>query len=158
MAAGATLGTLPRLFGERFSWTTLNEVLRGFRLGSALALSTLLGACGGGDGSVSLATRYARVESCVGFEAAMPLLRLEPAVECPMSRKPCCLESVGYFPCAAGQCGANGRYEPDTKTIVLPEGCDIGFEHESVHHLLDAETGDPDMQHKSPLFALCGNS
>ena len=123
-----------------------------------LALATLLASCGGGGGRVSLETRFERVSSCTGLAAPFPLIRVEPAIECPTSRTRCCLEGVAFQPCPQGQCGANGRYERDTQTIVLPEGCDIGFEHESVHHLLFIETGDADEGHQSPLYAACGNS
>ena len=123
-----------------------------------LALATLLAACGGGGGKLSLETRFERVASCTGLAAPFPLVRFEPATECPTSGRRCCLASFEFRPCPQGLCGAAGKYEQDTQTIVLPEGCDIGFEHESVHHLLFVETGDADEGHQSPLYAACGNS
>jgi len=123
-----------------------------------LALVVLLSACGSGGGGRSFEDRFADVESCAALSAAMPAIRFDPAVDCPTSRRRCCLAKIPFFECAAGLCGANGSYEQDTGTIVLPVGCSIGFEHESVHHLLFETTGDADASHTSPLFEACGNS
>ena len=124
-----------------------------------LLLAVILSACGGGGGGgPSFASRFADVEACTGLAAAMPAVRSDPAVDCPTSHRHCCLESVPFFECSAGICGANSLYEQNTATIVLPSGCSIGFEHESVHHLLFTTTGDPDAGHTSALFGACGGS
>jgi hypothetical protein len=121
-----------------------------------VVLALVLSACGSGGGP-SLETRFEQVESCTGLSAPVPNVRVEPVVACPTSHRMCCLESVSFFDCPEGRCGATGKYERETGTIVLPKGCSAGFEHESVHHLLFHATADPDVAHRSPLFRECGN-
>ena len=121
-----------------------------------LVLAIVLSACGGGGGKPSFEERFAEVESCTGLTAPFPQIRFDPVVACPTSHRLCCLESIPFFDCPQGRCGANGKYEQDTGTVVLPIGCSIGFEHESIHHLLFETTGNADPNHTSPLFKACG--
>ena len=125
----------------------------------AVALATFVFACGGGDGKPSRETRFARGEECANLAATMPLVRFDPATECPTSGRRCCLASEPFKQCPQGDalCGASGLYEQQTQTIVLPQGCDLAFEHESIHHLLFIDTGDVDSSHSNPLFAACGS-
>ena len=133
-------------------------------------LTILILGCGsGGSGShagqtltVAESERYAAVEQCVGWSAPAPTVRYGEVIPCPETGRLCCLASAGYFECpelqdlngdGIAQCGSTGQYADGV--IVLPIGCDDAFAHESVHHLLDARSGDPDGDHAAAEFQ-CG--
>lgn len=106
-----------------------------------------------------LSAVYAEVEACTQLTASPPTIRWSKCMPCPTSQKPCCIESMGIFPCPwGGMCGAAGMYDLGTRTITLPEGCTDAFRHECIHHLLacnerDCSEGDPAFACQGPLDA-----
>jgi hypothetical protein len=57
------------------------------------------------------------------------------------------------FPCPYYVTGCSGEFdEPNLVKI----GLFSSWKHEMVHYLLYVNTGDPDTNHKSPLFQTCG--
>lgn len=57
-----------------------------------------------------------------------------------------------------GSLGPNifGRYFRDPPLVVLDEiKFDIAYPHEALHYILDAGTGDPDVDHTSSAFKTC---
>lgn len=134
--------------------------MRGVSVFALLAL-----ACSGSPSGETLTSaqleRYAAVEACVGWSAPAPTVRYGAAIPCPESGRLCCLAGFGYYECpdrpdlngdGVSMCGVGGEYEDGV--ILLPEGCEDGFAHEAIHHLLEERTGEPDGDHRSPAF-LC---
>lgn len=56
------------------------------------------------------------------------------------------------FPCKHYAGGCSGEY---VNPNFLKVGSLFVWKHEVIHYLLDLNTGDPDSDHKSPLFKNC---
>ena len=100
---------------------------------------------------------YADVERCTRLRGAEPNLVLEEPRPCPTSGRMCCLPSVENFECGLlglSRCGASGLYDPETRTIHLPDGCPGAFRHEAIHHLLFVN-GRADWQNHGAIEFLC---
>lgn len=105
------------------------------------------------------AARIAEVERCVGLHAIVPIhVAFDETIECPVSKRRCCLASFGIRQCpngVPGLCGAAGRFNAEMMLILLPDECDLAFEHEYIHALL-YQYGDRHWrQHPVPPFEVC---
>lgn len=100
-----------------------------------------------------LAGRYGWFQECMGMEAPPPLVVHAAMIPCPTSGRLCCLEEDGYYACPSHpdkQCGSAGKLGMcnGQAKIILPNGCDLAFEHESLHWLLHYNDGNSDPDHE----------